>query len=114
MPNLYDWLRHLGWREYSKAPHDRFDRVWYKFFECEPHDYGNPDKPGVQVGLKQWVFPEHISYQLNLTAVCDDDICVELECYGIGENELVEKLDPCVEKLIRAWKACQTEPALRV
>lgn len=116
-----EYLAVNGWRLSTTAVKlNTADASWYRRFrDVEPNCYGNSDKPGVQIVIngydqRKWG-PEHQawSFEIDLTAEPNDGEWVCLKTYGIRECDLIEKLESQCQKLIRAWKACQTEGASR-
>lgn len=112
-PLLTACVRHLeqeGWREYPPSSLDSFNRAWFKRFPDASQDWCNSEKPGVQIGLEMWDHrPQHhhIGFELRLYGECEDGYPVRLRAYCIGPESLSAVLDSQVDKLLRAWEACQ-------
>ncbi len=104
------WVEEQRWKPGKVWQHESCDKIWYKYFpDVKPRCYGNNDKD-LQLTLKAYnfiSFGEGISFSVEICAESYDGIWINFSAYQIKNNDLKLILDKQVQKLIRAWIACQ-------
>lgn len=111
---LFEWIEQSGWRRGS-SPVSGLGKShsWYRQHpDVVPNCCCNSERPGVQIERtacdhRQYDRQYGVSFEVELVAEPDDGVWVCLTCYSLSAEQLREKLDAQVEKLIRAWKAVQ-------
>jgi hypothetical protein len=105
LDTIHCWLEQTGWQnQYGSKTHD----LWWRRMCVKPECFANQGKGGVVVQLKEYVHGEHVSYTVEVAAEADDGVWIDFSCYGIGLSELRGCLERQIDKLARAWVACQT------
>lgn len=111
---LCSWIESQGWRPGRVSSIDTFDAVWYRrFCDVVPGCYGNPSKEGIQIALQMWDYRKYghneEAFRLVIVAKPDDGEWVDLSVYSLSSRNLKDVLDSQVQKLIRAWRAVQSD-----
>ena len=110
LKEIEQWFINNNWKEGKDQDYDKFNRLWYKRFDCvRPTCYHNYDKPGIQIIIKYWDFRiqgyNHESFEIELIGETKDGEWVDLKCYSLDSNHFIEKADNQIKKLIAAWGA---------
>lgn len=107
-----DKLSTLGWKGGAgEIGHAKSDAQWYrKFHDITPVCKCNNS---IQIVIEGWdnsIWGDiGLRFEMDLTAECRDERWVKLLLYSIpNEYDLFENLDSFCNKLILAWKACNT------
>ena len=105
----HEWLELKGWKRGFLSIIDTCDFVWHKRFpKVKPRCRTNSDKAGILLTLKGWDNREDgdpVGFELSLIAEPKDGIWVNFTVYTLTEENLKERLDSQVTKLIKAWVA---------
>lgn len=101
-------VNRCGWSESSVGAHERCDRNWFRWFAGEPPCVGNEGKRlQIQLRLWDWRSQGHgYSFDMQIQAEPPGELgWMVLKVYEITD---VRKIEPNIDRLLRAWRACQS------
>lgn len=85
------------------------DGIWFKRIDTKTRCQTNDDKPGIQVCVSYYDFTKFKDgleqLEISIRSEPKDGIWIDFKCYGIRIDELEEKLDAQIQKLLKAWEA---------
>jgi hypothetical protein len=109
--SVHAWLESTGWQ--SGRVVRGINKTWWRSVNIYPRCFHNRTKPGIVVELvetdsRQYGDPDWVAYTLSLRAASDDGVWVDFSCYGMGLEDVKKNLERQIDKLSRAWVACQS------
>lgn len=97
-----------GWTR-EKRRHSNGTKVYHKTCSTKTKCYANDNPSGVQIVIKSLDLSIGHEHEVRLTAETKDGFWINFSYYSLGGDELIEKLDHYVEKLLLAWEAINKE-----
>lgn len=111
MEKYSKFMKDNGWTE-DRAGSVTSSAViaWYKTYETKTRCHCNKDQLGIQILVKgydtaalKWV--HNFEFEISIAGEPKDEVWINFKCYSLRDDELFEKLDQQVAKLLCAWEA---------
>jgi hypothetical protein len=106
--DINHYLIGSGWTRKERR-HSNRTKVYYKTCSTKTKCYANDNPSGVLIVIESFDLSIGHRHEIRLRAEAKDGFWINFSYYSLGSDELIEKLEHHVKKLLLAWEAINKE-----